>query len=122
MSDDKIRFRCPKCDKSLGVAAVHAGKRAKCPGCGNVVAVPNPEVSAVEVSDFETLMEQCMAELQAKTTAHQEAWGLGSFDQWAMDQDTGLITFTSDEIIAIAPAQIIGTFSTKTETWLWGWD
>jgi hypothetical protein len=37
---EKIRFRCPKCDKRLSVAPHHAGKKAKCPGCGEAIRVP----------------------------------------------------------------------------------
>jgi len=35
-------FRCtnPKCGKSLGVAGKHAGKRTKCPACGEVLTIP----------------------------------------------------------------------------------
>lgn len=37
---DKIRFNCPSCLKSLNVSLKHAGKRAKCPNCGNPVSIP----------------------------------------------------------------------------------
>jgi hypothetical protein len=40
-----------------------------------------------------------------------------------LDQDTGLITFTSPSgLAATAPAQIIGTYNTASGTWLWAWD
>jgi ribosomal protein S27E len=38
--DDKIRFQCPHCEKGLNVSAAHAGKQAKCPGCGKPATVP----------------------------------------------------------------------------------
>lgn len=116
--DDKIRFQCPHCEKGLNVSSAHAGKKAKCPGCGKPVTVPEP----VEEIDFETLMDRSMNELQLKTEAHTNTWGLGSCDRWDMDQETGIITFTTKKMIATAPAQIIGTYSLESGTWLWGWD
>jgi hypothetical protein len=72
--------------------------------------------------DFEALVERSMEELRLKTQAHVETWGLGSAERWDMDQDEGLLTFTSKKVVATTPAQIIGTYSTQTSTWLWGWD
>jgi len=41
--EDKIRFRCPQCNKAISVDAQHAGKRGKCPGCAAPVHVPARE-------------------------------------------------------------------------------
>jgi len=43
---------------------------------------------------------------------------------WTVDLDTGMITFTNDVkgIIVTAPFQVIGTYDTEQDTWLWGWD
>ena len=35
-----IPFVCPNCRKSFRAADKHAGKRAKCPGCGNTITIP----------------------------------------------------------------------------------
>jgi phage FluMu protein Com len=35
-----ITFRCPKCNREARAADEHAGKKAKCPGCGNVFQIP----------------------------------------------------------------------------------
>ena len=35
-----ITFRCPNCDKHFTVADEHAGKRAKCKGCGAAMQIP----------------------------------------------------------------------------------
>jgi hypothetical protein len=72
--------------------------------------------------DFDALVERSMEELRLKTQAHTESWGLGSADQWDMDQEEGLLQFTTKKLIATAPAKIIGTYSTQTGTWMWGWD
>ena len=73
-------------------------------------------------SEFEALLERSMEELRLKTEAHMNGWGLGSTDRWDLDQDDGRLIFTSKTLVAAAPAQIIGTYSTESETWLWGWE
>lgn len=51
------------------------------------------------------------------------AWGLGSFEQWDVDQETGLLVFTNaDGTQAECPVQIIESFNTNDNTWLWAWD
>ena len=35
-----IDFNCPHCDKSLKTSEDKAGRQAKCPGCGEVIAIP----------------------------------------------------------------------------------
>lgn len=35
-----LRFPCAGCDKIMNVADEHAGKKAKCPACGEVVVIP----------------------------------------------------------------------------------
>jgi hypothetical protein len=72
-------------------------------------------------AEYRALIERSMEELRLKTAAHDSGWGLDAAD-WAVDQDTGLITFTGTKMTATAPAQIIGTYNTQDGTWLWGWD
>jgi hypothetical protein len=62
-----------------------------------------------------------MEELQLKTETHANAWGLGRTDRWDMNQQDGRLVFTSKKLTATALAQIIGTYSTQTGTWLWAW-
>ncbi len=38
-----IKFRCQSCEKKIGVKDEFAGKRVKCPGCGEPVRIPQPE-------------------------------------------------------------------------------
>jgi hypothetical protein len=116
--DGKIHFRCPSCNKAVSVAGAHAGKRGKCPGCGKPIRVPDnsPEL------DFDTLVEQGMEELRLKTEAHDGVWHLSEAD-WDLDQDAGTIVFTSPKgITATCPVQIIVTYNTKNNTFMWGWD
>jgi phage FluMu protein Com len=41
-----IEFRCTQCGKLLRVGDDSAGKRAKCPGCGTVLAIPGGSAPA----------------------------------------------------------------------------
>jgi hypothetical protein len=73
-------------------------------------------------ADYRALVERSLEELRLKTEAHARAWGLGTTDRWDLDQEDGRLIFTSKEVTAAAPAQIIGTYSTQSGTWLWAWD
>lgn len=45
-----IEFAC-ECGEPLAAAPEHAGKRVKCPRCGELLAVPSPKKKAVPVDD-----------------------------------------------------------------------
>jgi Family of unknown function (DUF6882) len=73
-------------------------------------------------SDFSTLQKMSVEELALKTQAHKEAWGLGKIERWDLSQDTGELVFSlPDGIKAVCPAQIIGTYNSLDQTWLWAW-
>src|SRR5262245_48065666 len=73
-------------------------------------------------AEFRALLDRCMAELRLKTEAHAGGWGLGTTDRWDLDQEDGHLVFTSKKMTATAAAQIIGTYSTESGTFLWAWD
>lgn len=88
-------------------------------GCGSKGA---PPAAGAASQEFEKLLQTSVQESQAKTEAHK-AWGLGTFDRWDMDQETGLLIFSNpDGSQVTTTAQIIGTFSTRDNSWLWSWD
>jgi hypothetical protein len=72
-------------------------------------------------SNFDELCEKARANLATQTAAHQGTWGLGTSERWNLDQETGQLAFTFSDRIAVCPAQIIGTWNSKAETWLWAW-
>ena len=79
-------------------------------------------MSSSESDGFQDLLDASVQELQVKTEAHK-AWGLGTFDRWDIDQEVGDLVFSNaDGTKAVAPAQIIGSFSTNDNSWLWAWD
>jgi hypothetical protein len=117
-ADGKIHFRCPECNSKVSVDQRYAGRQGRCPNCVEKVKVPREE----DILDFDTLIERSMEELHAKTTGHDGIWQLSKSD-WDIDQNAGTIVFMSPKgTIATCPVQIIGTFNTKENTWLWGWD
>ncbi|MCA9058399.1 MAG: hypothetical protein KDA85_07865 [Planctomycetaceae bacterium] len=93
-------------------------------GCGDRRQSQEPPVPAVsaEAVAFDDLLQVSVRELQDKNEAHK-AWGLGTFDRWNINQDVGDLVFTNaDGTQAVAPAQIIGSFNTNDNSWLWSWD
>ena len=72
-------------------------------------------------SDFATLQKLSMEELELKTEAHKAVW-LGKYTRWDLVQDSGNLVFLlPDEMKAVAPAQIIGSYNSEDHTWLWAW-
>ena len=76
-----------------------------------------------QVNTLDELADLAMNELQLKTEALDNLWGLGEAD-WEIDQEEGTIVFTSEEkgMVATCKVQIIATYNTDDSTWLWGWD
>jgi len=76
----------------------------------------------VETPEFKELLEMSMEELRLKTIAHQKGWGLGKATRWSLDQSRGDLIFTfGDGVVATCPAQIIGSFDSADDSWLWAW-
>ncbi|MEO0374149.1 MAG: DUF6882 domain-containing protein [Cyanobacteria bacterium P01_A01_bin.17] len=70
---------------------------------------------------YEQLVELSREELAFKTEL-DKSWGLGSYERWDIDQGVGNLIFSnSDGSQAVAPAQIIGTYNTRDNTWMWAW-
>jgi hypothetical protein len=88
-------------------------------GCSRPTAT---QASSSEPEEFQSLLDASRQELERKTEANQ-AWGLGTFDRWDIDQEVGVLVFSSaDGTRVVAPAQVIGSFITDDNSWLWAWD
>jgi hypothetical protein len=73
-------------------------------------------------SDFASLQQMSIEELKLKTEGHVNIWGLDRIDRWDLNQASGQLVFTlPDDMRAVAPAQIIGTYNSEDKTWLWAW-
>lgn len=71
-------------------------------------------------ADLTALLLQGEEMIDQLARAHM-SWGLGSADRWDLDQTTGIITWTFPDKTAAAPAQILGSFSRASGSWLWAW-
>jgi hypothetical protein len=92
------------------------------PPCERSMTMTTEEPGSESTVPHATLLERSMEELRIKTEVHDGLFQI-SKAAWQLDQDTGLITFTSPSgLVASAPAQIAGTYDTKNGTWLWAWD
>ncbi|WP_326741042.1 DUF6882 domain-containing protein [Streptomyces sp. NBC_01022] len=73
-----------------------------------------------EPVDLSVLLLQGEDMIDQLARAHM-SWGLGSADRWDLDQTTGIISWTFPDKTASAPAQILGSFSSASGSWLWAW-
>jgi hypothetical protein len=72
--------------------------------------------------ELDTLLLQGRELIDHTTRAHAERWGLGTAERWVLDQDQGRITWSFEDHVASAPAQILGSWSAQASTFVWAWD
>lgn len=83
----------------------------------------NTDQHTTELSEPELTIARANNEIQLRTQIAIDTWGLDTAE-WSADLNTGTITFVNDEkkLMVTAPVQIVGTYNTDDNTWLWGWD
>ena len=75
-----------------------------------------------DLPEYDVLIQQSIEGLRLQTTAHDSTWHLGEAS-WSVDQGSGNIVFVSPHgITAPCPVQIIGTYNSLDNTFLWGWE
>ncbi|MCA1783883.1 MAG: DUF6882 domain-containing protein [Dermatophilaceae bacterium] len=52
---------------------------------------------------------------------NEEEWCVGSAERYFFDQDTGVLTFTFPERTVSTPFQFLGSYSSRSGTWMWAW-
>jgi uncharacterized protein DUF6882 len=72
--------------------------------------------------ELETLLVQGRELIEQTSRAHSERWGLGAARQWVLDQNDGRITWSFEDHVASAPAQILGSWNSKVGSFVWSWD
>jgi Family of unknown function (DUF6882) len=78
---------------------------------------------SADTSDPASFIQGALEGLRLQTSGHSGIWRLGKEQNWAADLDTGTLTFSfADGATATAPIQVVGTYNTLEETFLWGWD
>jgi hypothetical protein len=61
-------------------------------------------------------------ELTELNSVCEREFSIGHWERWDYDGDAGTITFSEAGIPkVIADVQLVGTTSTRSNTWLWGW-
>lgn len=64
-----------------------------------------------------------MSWLQARVASDGAAWGLGSEANWNVDLNQGWVSWSfADGTQMQAPVQVVGTYNTQNNTFMWGWD
>lgn len=74
--------------------------------------------------DFPKFLGQCLEEFTKHQKAYAEKWGIDDCERWNVDQAKGTITFVNTKKgykKLVGKVQIIGSFNTADNTWLWGW-
>ena len=71
---------------------------------------------------FSPLLEMAFNHTQALMAGHQGSWNLGQGERWDVDLAAGQIIWSFPDKVVRAPAQLIATWNSADETFLWGWD
>lgn len=83
---------------------------------------PNGAERPLIPTDMKSLIGMAMAHTQALQKGHVESWGLGHSETWDVDLEAGTIRWVFADKVARAPAELIGTYSEKDGSFLWGWN
>lgn len=62
-----IDFACDHCGKPLSTADERAGMKAKCPGCGEAVLVPSPQIGTTVVASSDAVESAPFIDTERKT-------------------------------------------------------
>jgi hypothetical protein len=77
----------------------------------------------VDTTPEQQFLDQALAQLQKQTAQNSTSWGLGEETQWNLDMNAGTLRFGFANGRALdALVQVVGTYNTKDDTFLWGWD
>ena len=87
-----------------------------------VALLLSPVLSQARNPDsYEKFLQEARAEFQPRAIRLSEEYKLGNYS-WYLDQGTRKLTFSKDGVTkVIADAQIVGSYSTYSHTWMWSW-
>ncbi|SRR5258707_817163 len=72
--------------------------------------------------DFEVWKHEAVHGAQALNDQCMREFRLGSWPRWEANLEQGKFYFLEDGIPRVAASVVVvGTYSTKSETWLWSW-
>ena len=72
--------------------------------------------------ELDSTLLQGRALIDQTSAAHAERWGFGKASRWVLDQDSGRIVWSFEDHVASAPAQILGSWNSQVNTFVWSWD
>ena len=79
-------------------------------------------LDAASRKQWEAYLSECCLELTQKNEQLWQRMSLSSYKRWGWNQDTAQIVFSNDGIPGvIARIAFVGSFSTKSDAWLWAW-
>jgi hypothetical protein len=72
--------------------------------------------------EYEALIETAHAYLQQQQAQTWATFDIDSYEHYHYDQETGKLVFSSNDIVhVISDFQVVGSVSTRSNTWLWAW-
>lgn len=72
--------------------------------------------------EFAQFRHSAHHELMELNSLCEQQFFVGHWERWDYDGDLGTITFSEGGLAkVIAEVQLVGTTSTRSGTWLWGW-
>ncbi|MBO6935407.1 MAG: hypothetical protein JJ863_10550 [Deltaproteobacteria bacterium] len=72
-------------------------------------------------SEREGLVERCCAEAQRRNDHSDAATSFLAFPRWDFDASAKTLTFSGPDDELVADVEVIGSFTERSNTWLWGW-
>jgi hypothetical protein len=72
--------------------------------------------------EFQIYLDSCLEGLESKQQHLNNNYGLGTFEKYNIDLEKEEIHFLKNDHVELKATIIpIGSFNTKSKTWMWGW-
>jgi len=74
------------------------------------------------VEEYRKFCHTAVPELTSLNASCQRQFSIGAWEHWRYDAECGTLTFSAGGFPkVIATVQLVGTTSTRSHSWLWGW-
>jgi len=74
------------------------------------------------VEDLDEFFDKCLEELEEANDDLLKKYDIGSFERWDFDQRSAELVFSNKGVNLLkAKVSFIGSYSSKSESWMWGW-
>jgi hypothetical protein len=87
------------------------------------IQIDEQNLSQPKITDpFEKLSKDSYEYLTNQQKLMEEKYGLGKYEKWYYDQETGYLTFSDGDTVKIKiKYEEVGSISKISKTWLWSW-